>query len=139
MEDERRIRMDDGEGSEADGATAIVLRFGDMEVPAHLNGTETARAFADRLPVTVDVSGTGVDFCGRMPFSLPYDEAQVHDGWTNGDLNYNPRGDWLAVLFGGEEGSAAYDDRVTMGAVDGPLSVLEQLEGAFALRIEAVA
>ena len=69
MKDERRIRMDDGEGSEADGATAIVLRFGDVEVPARLNGTETARAFAARLPVTVDVSGTGVDFCGRLPFS----------------------------------------------------------------------
>ena len=63
----------------------------------------------------------------------------MHDGWTNGDLNYNPRGGWLAVLFGGEEGSAAYDDQVTMGAVDGPLSVFKQLEGAFALRIEAVA
>ena len=29
------------------------------------------------LPVSIEVSGTGIDFCGRMPFELPYLHEQV--------------------------------------------------------------
>ena len=127
--------MENTQANEAK-AMPIVLHFGEVAVPAHLNDTDTARAFAARLPLTIEVSGTGVAFCGRMPFSLPYHEAQVHNGWTNGDIDYNPRGGWFALLFGGQEESGAYDDQVTIGAVDCPLSVLEQLDGSFSLRIE---
>lgn len=118
-------------------AGKIILRFGDTVVPAQLNDTETARAFSRRLPVTIHVSGTGVDFCGRMPFSLPYEQEQVHSGWTDGDVNYNPGGGWLAVLYDGQEGSGVYGDQVVMGRIAAEdLPRLRELSGSYDLVVE---
>lgn len=117
--------------------TAIRLVFGDEAIRATLNDSQTAQEFAARLPITVFVSGTGIDFCGQMPFSLPYADEQVHHGWTNGDLNYNPGGGWLALLYGGEEDSMRYGDQVVMGRVEGKdLARVQKLEGSYDLRIE---
>lgn len=117
-------------------ATKIKMRFGETTVQAELNDTETARAFAHRLPTTINVSGTGIDFCGRMPFDLPYEESQVGRGWSNGDVNYNPGGGWFALLFDDEENSKRYGDQVNMGHVIGQLDVLHELCGSYDLVIE---
>lgn len=116
--------------------TKVNMRFGKVSIPAELNDTETARAFASKLPTTIRVNGTGIDFCGRMPFDLPYEEEQVGRGWTNGDVNYNPGGGWFALLFDDEENSARYGDQVNMGRVTGPLDVLHKLSGSYDLVIE---
>jgi hypothetical protein len=116
--------------------TKICMRFGKATVPAELNDTETARAFASKFPATIRVSGTGIDFCGRMPFELPYEESQVGCGWTNGDVNYNPGGGWFAVLFDDEENSSRYGDQVNMGRVTSPLDSLHGLSGSYDLVIE---
>ena len=117
-------------------ATKINLRFGKTTIPAELNDTNTALAFAQKLPTTIRVSGTGIDFCGRMPFGLPYEESQVGCGWTNGDVNYNPGGGWFALLFDDEENSKRYGDQVNMGRVTGGLEVLHELSGSYDLVIE---
>lgn len=114
----------------------ILMHFGDVVIPGVLNDGETAQAFAKHLPAHIHVSGTGIDFCGQMPFSLPYDEAEVHNGWTNGDINYNPHGGWFAVLFDDEEKSQRYDDQLIMGRVEGSLDVLHTLQGSYDLFIE---
>ena len=116
--------------------TRINLHFGETTIPAELNDSETAVAFARRLPVTIHVSGTGIDFCGRMPFALPYDESQVGRGWINGDVNYNPGGGWFALLFDDQENSRRYGDQVNMGRVIGRLGVLHELSGSYDLVIE---
>lgn len=115
---------------------SITLHFGDTPVSGVLNGTETARAFARELPCRIRVSGTGVDFCGQMPFKLPYRAEQVQHGWKNGSINYNPGGGWFAVLFDGEEGSHRYGDQVNMGQVTCPLEVLHGLSGSYELLVE---
>lgn len=117
---------------------AITMWFGETAVSAELNDTATARAFAEKLPVTIAVSGTGIDFCGRMPFRLPYEQSQVEYGWTNGDVNYNPEGGWFAVLFDDEENSKRYGDQVNMGRITCDLSVLHELDGSFDVLIEEV-
>ena len=114
----------------------ILMHFDDVCIRGTLNSTETARAFAEHLPATIHVSGTGIDFCGRMPFSLPYDEGQVRYGWKNGDINYNPGGGWFAVLFDDEENSQRYGDQVNIGRIEGPLGKLHALDGSYDLRIE---
>lgn len=115
----------------------ISLSFGETKVTAELNDTDTARAFASHLPTTIHVNGTGADFCGRMPFSLPYEESQVHRGWTNGDVNYNPGGGWFAVLYDGEENSKVYGDQVIMGRLaQEDLDRVRTLTGSFDLLIE---
>lgn len=117
-------------------AIKINLRFGDLPISAELNETETARAFAQKLPATIHVSGTGIDFCGRMPFDLPYEKSQVGRGWVNGDVNYNPGGGWFAVLFDDEENSMRYGDQVNMGRITGPLDALHGLSGSYDLVVE---
>ncbi len=117
--------------------TRIKLTFGDTVAYAELNETATAKAFAGKLPTTIRVGGTGIDFCGQMPFSLPYDEAQVHNGWTNGDVNYNPHGGWFAILYGGEEDSQRYGDQVVMGRLEGEeLAKVQALGGSYDLHVE---
>ena len=117
-------------------ATKINLRFGETSIPVELNDTETALAFAQELPATIHVNGTGIDFCGRMPFELPYEESQVGHGWVNGDVNYNPGGGWFALLFDDEENSKRYGDQVNIGRVTGQLGVLHELSGSYDLVIE---
>ena len=115
----------------------IILNFGATKVPVALNDSQTARAFYDALPCKVRVSNSsGLDYCGPMPVELPWDEGQVHHGWRNGAVNYNPHGGWLAVLFGGEEVSAAYGDQVDMGSVEGDLSVFDGLGPSYELVVE---
>lgn len=116
--------------------TAINMRFGDIAIPVELNDSATAKAFATKLPVTILVNGTGIDFCGRMPFRLPYEQSQVRHGWTNGDVNYNPEGGWFAVLFDGEESSDQYGDQVNIGRVTCDLSVLHRLSGSHEILVE---
>lgn len=107
----------------------IAVRLGDVTVRATLNETPAARALAERLPLTLRMCASTVGCCGALPFSLPADPALVHRGWTDGDLNYNPSGGWLAIFFDDEKNSMRYGDQLTIGRVDGPLEVLRALDG----------
>lgn len=114
----------------------IMMHIGSADVAGTLLDSGTARAFAERLPVTVRMSGMGVDLCGRLPFALPYRSELVHRGWSNGDINYNPTGGWLAVQVDDEENSRRYGDQLTIGRVEGPLEPLRALSGPYDVRIE---
>lgn len=105
------------------------MRLGDVTVRATLNETPAARALAERLPLTLRMCASIVGCCGALPFSLPADPALVHRGWTDGDLNYNPSGGWIAIFFDDERNSMRYGDQLTIGRVDGPLEVLRALDG----------
>ena len=107
----------------------IAVRLGDVTVCATLNETPAARALAERLPLVLRMCASTVGCCGALPFSLPADPALVHRGWTDGDLNYNPSGGWLAIFFDDERNSMRYGDQLTIGRVDGPLEVLRALDG----------
>lgn len=107
----------------------IAVRLGDVTVRATLNETPAARALAERLPLTLRMCASTVGCCGALPFSLPADPALVHRGWTDGDLNYNSSGGWLAIFFDDERNSMRYGDQLTIGRVDGPLEVLRALDG----------
>lgn len=107
----------------------IAVRLGDVTVHATLNETPAARALAERLPLVLRMCASTVGCCGALPFSLPADPALVHRGWTDGDLNYNPSGGWLALFFDDERNSMRYGDQLTIGRVDGPLEVLRALDG----------
>lgn len=107
----------------------IAVRLGDVTVRATLNETPAARALAERLPLTLRMCASTVGCCGALPFSLPADPALVHRGWTDGDLNYNPSGGWLAIFYDDERNSMRYGDQLTIGRVDGPLEVLRALDG----------
>ena len=72
----------------------------------------------------------------ELPLSLPADPVLVHRGWTDGDLNYNPAGGWLAIFFDDERNSMRYGDQLTIGRVEGSLEPLRALEGRLDALIE---
>ena len=113
-----------------------VLRIGEVAVPVALDDSAAARALAARMPCDLRMSVSSVGCCGQLPFSLPHDAADVHPGWSDGDLNYKPEGDWLALFFDDEENSTRYGGQVTLGHAVGPLDVLRDLEGTHDVRIE---
>ncbi|MDM8271336.1 cyclophilin-like fold protein [Thermophilibacter provencensis] len=113
------------------------LQIGGVAVPVELNGSAAARALAARLPQALSMSVSSVGCCGQLGFSLPYDAADVHPGWSDGDLNYKPEGDWLALFFDDERNSARYGGQVTLGHAVGPLDALCDLEGTHGVRIES--
>lgn len=82
----------------------------------------------------MNVSSVGC--CGQLPFSLPHASADVHPGWSDGDLNYKPEGDWLALFFDDERNSVRYGGQVTVGHAVGPLDALHSLSGTRDVRIE---
>ena len=116
----------------------IELRLGELAVPASLNDTAAARALAQRLPLDLRMCASTVGCCGALPFSLPADPALVHRGWTDGDVNYNPSGDWLAIFFDDERNSLRYGDQLTIGRVEGHLDALRALvQSKLALELAA--
>lgn len=107
----------------------VELRIGEVAVPVELNGSAAARTLATRLPQALPMSVSSVGCCGQLPFSLPHGVADVHPGWSDGDLNYKPEGDWLALFFDDERNSARYGGQVTLGHAVGSLDALRGLEG----------
>ena len=116
----------------------VDLRIGEVAVPVELNGSTAARALAARLPLGLSMSVSSVGCCGQLPFSLPHDAADVHPGWSDGDLNYKPEGDWLALFFDDEKNSARYGGQVTLGHAVSPLDALRRLEDTHGVSITAL-
>lgn len=114
----------------------VDLHVGTTEVRARLADSAAARALAARLPLTVRMGVSSVGCCGQLPFSLPCEEGATHRGWADGDLNYKPAGNWLALFFDDEENSARYGGQVTIGHAEGPLEALRDLSGSVDVRIE---
>ena len=115
----------------------VELRIGEVAVPVELNGSAAARALAAQLPQTLSMGVSSVGCCGRLSFSLPHDAADVHPGWSDGDLNYKPEGSWLALFFDDERNSARYGGQITLGHAVGPLDALRGLEGTHDVRIDS--
>jgi len=90
-------------------AARLVIRSGDVTVKAKMNDSFAARDFMNRLPLTVKGFDSGVDYCCEMKSGL-LDEAEMQDGWKNGDINLSDG--WFAILYGGEEQSAQYHQMI---------------------------
>lgn len=116
----------------------IRLDFDVCSVTVLLKDTASADAFVELLPLSLTACCTGVALCAAMPCALPVDADEVHRGWCNGDIAYNPAGGWLSVLIGDEENSLRYGDQVTLGHIEGDFEALRALEGRQALRIALV-
>ena len=114
----------------------VELRIGEAVVPVELNGSAAARALAAQLPQALSMVVSSVGCCGQLSFSLPHDAADVHPGWSDGDLNYKPEGNWLAFFFDDERNSARYGGQITLGHAVGSLDALRDLEGTHDVRID---
>lgn len=86
---------------------AIVLKAGDVTIPATLNDTVAAQDFKKRLPFKTSGYRSTFDYCCTATEGK-FDPKQKQYGWKNGDISL--AGGWFAVLFAGEEQSASYGD-----------------------------
>ena len=79
----------------------VTVAMDGCALPVELNDTLPARALARLLPLDLTFIGTGIALCAPLPVELPWDDALIHCGWRDGDINYSVQGGWLAVLCGG--------------------------------------
>ena len=114
----------------------IVMCVGGATVTVRLSDTAVARALAAHLPLELRMSVSSVGYCGQLPFSLPHGAIDIHPGWSDGDLNYKPEGDWLALFLDDERNSARYGGQVTLGHAEAVPVALHGLTGTFDVRIE---
>jgi len=121
-----------------ENGTPITLTIGDTVIPATLNNSKSAKELISRLPYTVNLHRYSHDYCGVMADPLPYDEADVHNGWLNGDIDFARDGNYFTILFEDEENSQQFGHQITMGKIDGPLSVIKNLGRDIEVKIELV-
>lgn len=115
--------------------TKIKMHFGDKVIPGILNDSITAKAFIEKLPLTVSMNRYSHDFCGRFD-ELPYKEEEVHYGWLNGDIDYATDAPWFTILFEDEDNSEQYGYQVNIGVITCPLSEIRSLRGSYDVYIE---
>lgn len=79
----------------------IAIQLGEVVVTAYLTDTQVAKTLIAHLPLTT-MACTGInDACGQI-MPLPYQASDVQGGWFNGDICYDPSGDWFSIYTGGE-------------------------------------
>jgi hypothetical protein len=119
-----------------ENGTAITLKIGNTVIPATLNNSTSSKELISRLPYTVHLNRFTHDYCGVMQDPLKYDEKDVHNGWMNGDIDFARDGNYFTILYEDEEKSKQYGHQVTLGKVDGDLSVIKALGSSIDILIE---
>ena len=76
----------------------IRIKAGDVEVSAELNGTSTAHAIWDALPINGRVNRWGDEIYFQIPVSMNLEQGQ--DLVEVGDLGYWPGGKAFCIFFG---------------------------------------
>ena len=116
--------------------TKINMHFGDTIIPGILNESDTAKALIEKLPYTVHMSSYPHDFCGVLPYELPYNEDELHYGWLNGDIDYAIGVPYFTILHSDEEISGQYGPRVNIGVITCELAKIRNLTGDYDVLIE---
>lgn len=110
-----------------DDGTRITITVGDTMIPAILNDTTASKDLIFRLPYSMRLTRYVHDYCGVMSEPLKYDEADVQNGWLNGDLSFARDGNYFVIFYGDEDKSSGYGHQVILGKVNVPLSVIKSL------------
>ncbi|MBU3214735.1 hypothetical protein LL033_07905 [Clostridium estertheticum] len=116
--------------------TAITMTVGDTVIPATLNNSTSSKELLSRLPYTVHINRFSHDYSGVMKDPLKYDEKDVHNGWMNGDINFERDVNYFTILFEDEKKSKIYGEQVNMGKVDCDLSVIKGLGSSIDVQID---
>jgi hypothetical protein len=94
-----------------------------------------AQDLISRLPYTITLHRYEYDYCGVMGNPLIYDEKDKHNGWRNGDIDFVVDGNYFSILFDGEEVSGSYSHMITIGRIDGDLTVIKSLGNTIKLTV----
>ena len=97
-------------------ATEVILKVGEKKFKAKFNNSTTAKDVLSKLPYTVNLDQYEFDYCGIIPAPLAFDEADKHNGWTNGDICLADN--YFTILYAGEEQSASHTGLIKIGEVE---------------------
>ena len=97
-------------------STKVILKVGQKEFKAKFNNSTTAKDVLSKLPYTVNLDQYEFDYCGIIPSPLAFDEADKHNGWTNGDICLADN--YFTILYSGEEQSASHTGLIKIGEVE---------------------
>lgn len=97
-------------------STEVILKVGQKEFKAKFNNSTTAKDVLSKLPYTVNLDQYEFDYCGIIPAPLAFDEADKHNGWTNGDICLADN--YFTILYAGEEQSASHTGLIKIGEVE---------------------
>lgn len=114
--------------------TEVILTIGENQIPAVLNDSTPAKELITMLPYSVNLHKYAHDYCGVMK-ALPYDQKELRNGWSNGDIAFAADGNYFAILYKDEEISQQYGNMVTMGKLTVDPAVMDTLEDAISVRI----
>lgn len=92
----------------------ITITSGDTVLRAVLNDTVAAEDFFQRLPLAVSGYDSGIDYCCTAASGI-FDPTEMQTGWKNGDISLG--GGWFALLYSGQEQSAAYRNMMIIGHI----------------------
>lgn len=119
-----------------ENGTAITIKVGEVVMPATLNNSRSSQELIARLPFTVKLHRYSHDYCGVMSNPLPYNEADVHNGWMDGDIDFARDANYFTILFEDGENSQKYGHQITLGKLDGDLNVIKGLGSDVEMLIE---
>lgn len=97
-------------------STEVILKVGQKEFKAKFNDSTTAQDVLSKLPYTVNLDQYEFDYCGIIPAPLAFDEADKHNGWTNGDICLADN--YFTILYAGEEQSASHTGLIKIGEIE---------------------
>lgn len=112
----------------------ISITDGTTVLYAQLNETAAAEDFVKRLPCRFSGTDSGIDYCCAAANGV-YDPQELQTGWKNGDISLG--GGWFAILYGGEEESAAYHDMMIIGHLeDESMQKVKQMPARVNLKVD---
>lgn len=112
----------------------IVLTIEGREYQAVLYDNPAANDLLSRLPATVSLNRGGRDYCGDIP-ALKYDQAQVQNGYCNGQLAYWIPGQDFVIFIEKEESGTSVDGVVVLGELTGDYQTLFKLGRSITVKL----
>lgn len=121
------------EAKERQSVNEITLLFGNTEVTAVLDDSETTQAFLDTLPLTLTMNRyADREYYAAIP-ELPENGDLIPD-FENGDITYYTAGKSLAVFFANAD-SSSQGDLIRMGKITSDLSLFDSIGDSVSVTI----
>jgi len=122
-------------------ADTIMIKVGAVAVQAQLNGTSTARALVEILPVKAKVNTWGNEIYFDVPLSMEIEDGK--EVVEMGDVAYWPDGPSLCLFFGRTPASRGNEIRAAspvtvMGRIVGDPKVLKSVRSGSVITVEKV-
>lgn len=102
----------------------ILIEIETITIKVILNDTIAAQDFISRLPLTLEMSKSDIDYSCNYP-SGDYTVNEMKRGWENGDIIWG--GGFLSIMYRAEKDSLGYNLMVIGSIEKDDLQILRNL------------